>query len=126
MYRDCLQLSWDKAPDNTVLCPILFTSKSLTNTKRKYSNIEKEALSILYRPEKFHHYYFICEVPVTTDHTPLVTIFKKDGVTLAQRLQWILLHIHQYRIRMLYKPSLQLYRQTCYPGRTTLKKKAKK
>ena len=29
--------------------------------------------------------------------------------TLSQRLQWILLHIHQYRIIILYKPGLQLY-----------------
>ena len=34
------------APDNTILCPIAFGSKSLTGAKQRYSNIEHEALGI--------------------------------------------------------------------------------
>ena len=67
----------DMVPDNTILHPIAFASKSLMGTVCRYSNIEMKALGILYGLEKFHHYCFAREVYVITDHTPLVSIFKK-------------------------------------------------
>ena len=36
------------APDNTILCPIAFASKSLMGTECRYSNIECKALGILH------------------------------------------------------------------------------
>ena len=64
----------DVAPDNTILCPIAFASKSLTGAEFRYSNIEQETLGILHGLEKFHHYCFAREVLIITDHKPLVTI----------------------------------------------------
>ena len=49
----------DKAPDISFLTPIAFSSKSLTGAEKRYSDIEKEALGILYGLEKFHHYCFV-------------------------------------------------------------------
>ena len=46
------------APQNIALCPIAFTSKSLTDAEWRYSNTEWEALGILHGLEKFHHYCF--------------------------------------------------------------------
>ena len=37
----------DTMPDDTIMCPIAFASKSLTGAEHRYSNIEREALSIL-------------------------------------------------------------------------------
>ena len=48
----------DTAPDNTILCPIVFVSKSLSGAERRYSNIEHEALGILHGLEKFYHHCF--------------------------------------------------------------------
>ena len=73
------------------------------NRSMRYSNIERDALGILYGLEKFPYYYFAREVSITTDDKPLIAIFKKkDIATLSQRLQKILLRIHQYRLRMIY------------------------
>ena len=44
-----------------------------------------------------------------TDHKLLVVIFKKVVASLSHRLQRILLWIHWYNIRMLYKPEPQLF-----------------
>ena len=44
-------------PDNTILHPIEFASKSLMDIEHRYSNIEREALGILHGLEKFHHYF---------------------------------------------------------------------
>ena len=86
------------APDNTMLHPIAFMSKSLMGVECRYSNIKHEALAILHGLEKFHHYCFGREVLIITDHKPLVSMFKKDVATLSQ---CILLKIHQYRVQII-------------------------
>ena len=77
----------DEAPDNSILRAIAFASRSLTGAEMRYSNIEREALAILYSLEKFHHYCFGREVSIITDNKPPIAIFKKDVATLSQRLQ---------------------------------------
>ena len=74
----------DNAPDNSALWQTAFTSKHLTSVETYYSGIERDALGILHGLEKFHHYYFVYKVNVTTDHKSLVAIFKKDMVTLSK------------------------------------------
>ena len=101
-YMGCLK---DTAPDNTILCPIVFVSKSLTGAERRYSNIKQEVLGILHSLEKFHHYCFGREILVITDHKLQVSIFKKDVATLSQQIQHTLLKIHQYRVQIIYKPG---------------------
>ena len=97
------------APDNTILCPITFASNSLTGAEQRYSNIEHEALGILHGLEKFHHYCFSREVLIITDHKPLISMLKKDGATLLQHIQCILLKIHQYRVQIIYKPGPEIF-----------------
>ena len=43
------------------------------------------------------------------DHKPLVSMFKKDVATLSQRMQCILLKIHQYRVQIMYKPGQDIF-----------------
>ena len=88
----------DGVPDNSILRPIAFASKILTSMENRYRNIEREALSMLFGLKKFHHYCIAREVSIITDQKPLVVIFKKDVEILSQRLQHILLRIHQYRV----------------------------
>ena len=54
----------DIAPDNTILRPIAFASKSLASADCRYNNTEREALGILHGLEKFHHYCFAREVSI--------------------------------------------------------------
>ena len=97
------------APDNAILCHITFPSKSLTVAECRYSNIKHEACGILCGLEKFHHYCFSREVLIITDHKPLISMFKKDIATLSQHIQCILLKIHQYRVKIIYKPSPKIF-----------------
>ena len=69
----------DIAPNNAILCPIVFANKSLTGAQCRYSIIEREALGILHGLKKCHHNCFARVVLIITDHKPLVVIFKKDN-----------------------------------------------
>ena len=69
----------DMVPDNIILHPIVFASKSVTGAECRYSNIER----YIAWSQKIHHYHFVREVYVITDHKPLVSTFKKDVATLS-------------------------------------------
>ena len=76
-------------PDNTILHPIAFASKSLTGAEHRY--IEREVLGVLHGLKKFYHYCFTREVHKITNHKPLVSVLKKDMAMLSQCIQCILL-----------------------------------
>ena len=103
----------DMAQDNNILRSVMFTSKSLSSTEKRYRNIERKALGILNSLEKFHHYCFMREVSMNTDHKPLEAIFKQDMATLFQRQQQILIRIYQYRVKIIYKPGPDLFIADC-------------
>ena len=88
---------------------IALPSKSLSSVEKRYSNIEREALGILHGLDKFHHYCFVRVVSIIADHKPLVTIFKKEVAIQSQRIHQILLRIYQCRVRIIYKPGLDLF-----------------
>ena len=124
--RDGMTCPKDTAPDNTILRPIAFASKSLTSAEWKYSNIEKKALGILHGLKKFHHYCFARDVSIITDHKPLAAMLKKDIATMLQQIQCILLQIHQYRVRIIYKLGQSFLLQFVCLGTITQRTKMKR
>ena len=59
--------------------PIAYASRLLTDTERRYAQIEKEMLAIVYGLQKFHHYTYGRSLNVITDHSPLVSIVNKSN-----------------------------------------------
>ena len=106
---DNLNCRNDEAQDNAMLQPTAFVWKSLSSVAWWYSNIEREALRNLHVLVKFYHYSFACEVHIITDHKSLVSIMGKDVAILSQCLQHIILHIHQYRVHIIYKPGPEIF-----------------
>ena len=54
--------------------PIAYASKSMSETKKRYSQIEKEALALVWACEKFADYIIGKHIQIETDHKPLVPL----------------------------------------------------
>ena len=83
--------------------PIAFASRSLSKSEQNYSQIDKEALGLIYGVQKFHTYLYSRKFTLITDHMPLMSILgPKKGISsvAAARLQrWeILLSGYHYDI----------------------------
>lgn len=61
-------------PDG-VEVPIAHFARSLTETEKRYSQIEKEALALIYTVKKSHKFVFGRRFKLQTDHRPLLALF---------------------------------------------------
>ena len=82
--------------------PIEFALRSLTESERKWAQIEKEALAVLFVLEKFDQYTFGGKVIIQNDHKPLDNILRKPLSQAPKRLQGIIMKLHRYDIEFLY------------------------
>ncbi|UYV64154.1 hypothetical protein LAZ67_2006790 [Cordylochernes scorpioides] len=56
-------------------CPIAFASRTLTEAEKRFSQLEKKALSITYGVEKFRQYLLGRKFVLVTNNRPLIHIF---------------------------------------------------
>ena len=55
--------------------PVYFASRSLNKAERNYSQLEKEALAMIFALKKFHNYLWGQKCTIITDYKPLLGIF---------------------------------------------------
>ena len=70
--------------------PISFASRSLASAERKYSQLDKEALAIVFGIKRFHQYLFGRSFTILSDHKPLQHLFaetKGIPVLASARIQ---------------------------------------
>ena len=75
--------------------PIAFASRTLTPAEKNYSQLDREALAIIFAVRKFSQYLYGRQFHIVTDHLPLVSIFSnKKPITIQlppRMLRWKLL-----------------------------------
>ena len=82
--------------------PIVYASRTLTETEKRYSNMERELLGVVFGLERLHHYIFGSSITVETDHQLLTSIWKKTIANSSPRLQRLLLRLAQYDVHREY------------------------
>ena len=73
--------------------PVIYISRTLTETEQRYSNIECELLAVVFVLERLNHNTVGYRVKVETDHEPLMSIWKKSFTSTSTRVQRLLLRL---------------------------------
>lgn len=90
--------------------PIAYASRTLSPAEKKYSQIEKEALGLIYGVKKFHQYLWGRHFTLATDHRPLLTLFgehKSLPTLAAARIQRWAIILSAYDYHIVYKKSAE-------------------
>lgn len=91
--------------------PIMYASRSLSNSEISYAQIEKEMLSISYAFQKFHYFvYGHKNIEVHTDHSPLLSIVSKGIPQITNnRLRRLRLKLLNYQFSLKFVPGKHLH-----------------
>ena len=93
------------------LKPIDYASKSLSEAEKRYSNIERELLGVVWAINHFHHYTFANRIYLISDHKPLHPLFSgKSLVSCSPRTARLLLKIVDKDVTFFYQngPSMHV------------------
>lgn len=113
--RKPIVLTVDASKDAVGACllqegkPVAYASKSLTDTQKNWSQIEKELFAIWFGCSRFHQYVYGQVVTVESDHKPLITIFKKSLADIPNRLQRIMMKLQMYHLNVIFKSGKEMY-----------------
>ncbi|KAB0796868.1 hypothetical protein PPYR_10929 [Photinus pyralis] len=88
--------------------PVAFASRSLNNSEKNYSVLEKELLAIVFALNRFHQLVYGHNVLIETDHKPLISIFSKCIHKSTNRIQRLKLKVLKYQFTVKYLPGAQM------------------
>lgn len=86
--------------------PITFASRTLSSIEQRYSQIDKEALSIMFGVKRFFEFLYGRRFTLVTDHKPLVSIFAPDKsipALAAARMQHYALYLQGFQCDIKYR-----------------------
>lgn len=91
--------------------PIAFASRSLSKAEQNYSQLDKEALALVFGVERFHQYLWGIPFQAHTDHKPLLGLLganKPVPVQASPRVIRWALKLSAYKYELIYKPGKEL------------------
>ena len=109
--RSCNQTEGNYLLIRDKLKPIAYASKSLSDAEKRYSNIERELLGVVWAIQHFHHFTFANKVNIISDHKPLHPLFTgKSLVSCSPRTARLLFKIIDRDVTFYYQngPSMHV------------------
>ena len=91
--------------------PVKFASCTLSPCQQKYSQLEKEALAIIFGVKKFHKFLYGRQFKIVSDHQPLKMIFSPDKpipTLAAARIQRWSLTLSAYSYEIDYRKGIEM------------------
>jgi hypothetical protein len=90
--------------------PVEYATKALTDTQKRYAQIEKELLGVLFGCKKFHYYiYGGPQITIQTDHKPLIGIMNKNIEETTPRIRRMLTELSAYSFQLVYQNGKEMY-----------------
>ena len=96
-----------KKPNSDGRKIVAYASRALSITEQNYSQLEREALAIVWSCEHFHLYLYGGRFAVFTDHQTLVTIFSNPASKPSAHLERWSLHLQPYDVTIHYQPGTE-------------------
>ena len=94
-----------KSPETGTQSIIAYASRGLTDVEKRYSQTEKEGLSIVWAVEHFHLFLFGSHFTLVTDHKPLEIIYGSPRSKPSARIERWILRLQPYSFSVKYKPG---------------------
>ena len=91
--------------------PITYTSRTLSSAEKNYSQLEREALAIIFSVKRFHQYLYGHSFILYSDHKPLEHLLhetRQIPSMASSRIQRWALALSAYNYTIKYKPGKQL------------------
>ena len=89
--------------------PVAYASRTMSETEKRYAQIEKEALSLTWAAEKFSMYLLGRSFCMETDHKPLVPLLSAKNLdALPPRVLRFRLRLMRYDFTIMYTPGKHL------------------
>ena len=82
---------------------IAYASRALSDVEKRYSQTEKEALSIIWGVEHFHLFLYGKEFTLITDHKPLEVIYGSPTSKPSARIERWVLRLQPYAFKIQYR-----------------------
>lgn len=81
----------------------------LSETEKRYAQIEREALALTWACDHFHEYITGLTIDLETDHKPLIQVLQTKPIDeLSPRLQRFRLRLMRYDYKIMYTPGKEL------------------
>ena len=88
--------------------PIAYVSQTLAKAEKQYSQLEKEALAIVFAVKCFHQYLFGNHFVLYSDHKPLERLLNESAPIpqmASSRIQCWALTLSSYRYTIQHRPG---------------------
>ena len=82
---------------------IAYASRALSDTEKRYSQTEKEALAIIWAVEHFHLFIYWSEFTLVNDHKPLEIIYGQRTAKTSARIERWVLRLQPDAFKIVYK-----------------------
>jgi len=88
------------------LKPVHYISRTLTDTEKRYSQTEKDALSVAWAKNRFAIYLLGApRFKIVTSHKPLIPLFNKPTAKLPPRIEKWVMSMQDVDFEMMYVPG---------------------
>lgn len=92
--------------ENDIWRPVYYCSKSLSDSEKKYAQIEKEALAVTWACERLEQFILGSRFEIFTDHKPLTVILATKEINkLSNRLQRFRMRLLKFNYTITYVPG---------------------